>query len=903
MATVTCERCGLRPAVASVRRTMPGRGSTTQRLCEVCLAEVRGGAEGYGGTGEFGGRGLFDDFFSDFFERGFGGRAVGDGEGATAAPATRRTGIEQVDITEYFSDATRELLQRAAQKALEWGSLDLDTDHLLWATLQDPLVVHVLREIDADSAAIAAEVEDRAEQAERTDVAPSLSPDAKNALLQAYRESRELGASYVGPEHVLLALAEDAEAEAGRLLSEFGVSHTRLRGAVIRGVESGEEAGRPASKTKTLDEYSRDLTQAAREGKLDPVIGRADEIEQTIEILSRRTKNNPVLIGDPGVGKTAIAEGIAQRIVNDEVPETLAGKRLVALDLASVVAGAKYRGEFEERLKAVVDEITENSDDLIVFMDELHTVVGAGAAEGSMDASNMLKPALARGELRMIGATTIDEYRKHIEKDAALERRFQPVLVDEPTVDVAIEILTGLKDRYEAFHRVRLTQESIVAAVELSDRYITDRFLPDKAIDLIDQASARVRLRSKTKPADTRKREEEMRSLERERDQAIAAEDYDRANELKERMEAIRTVLADVQHERQRAPEVTPEDIAEVVSRATGIPVSQLTSEERERLLRLEEQIHERVVGQDEAVTAIAEAVRRARAGLGDPNRPVGSFLFLGPTGVGKTELARALAESLFGDEESMTRIDMSEFQERHTVSRLVGAPPGYVGYEEAGQLTEAVRRRPYSVLLLDEIEKAHADVFNILLQILDDGRLTDAQGRTVDFKNTVVIMTSNLGADRIQVHARRNESFDDLKTELMSVLRGHFRPEFLNRIDEIIVFRALDREQLEQITRLLLDRVGRRLRAQGIEPAFTDEAVTLLADEGFDPEFGARPLRRAIQRLVETRLSNMVLAGEVNPGDRVTIDAREGRVEIEVESAEVGAEETSAEQPAVTRA
>jgi ATP-dependent Clp protease ATP-binding subunit ClpC len=904
MATVTCERCGLRPAVASLRRTVPGRGSTTQRLCEVCLAEVRGGAEGYGGTGGFGGRGLFDDFLSDFFERGFGGRAVGDGEGGTAAPATRRRGVEQVDITEYFSDATRELLQRAAQKALEWGSLDLDTDHLLWATLQDPLVVHVLREIDADSAAIAAEVEDTAEQGERTDVAPSLSPDAKNALLQAYRESRELGASYVGTEHVLLALAEDAEAEAGRLLSQFGVSHTRLRGAVIRGVESGEEAGRPASKTKTLDEYSRDLTQAAREGKLDPVIGRADEIEQTIEILSRRTKNNPVLIGDPGVGKTAIAEGIAQRIVNDEVPETLAGKRLVALDLASVVAGAKYRGEFEERLKAVVDEITESSDDLIVFMDELHTVVGAGAAEGSMDASNMLKPALARGELRMIGATTIDEYRKHIEKDAALERRFQPVLVDEPTVDVAIEILTGLKDRYEAFHRVRLTHESIVAAVELSDRYITDRFLPDKAIDLIDQASARVRLRSKAKPADTRKREEELRSLERERDQAIAAEDYDRATELKERIEAIRTVLADVQHERQRAPEVTPEDIAEVVSRATGIPVSQLTSEERQRLLRLEEQIHERVVGQDEAVTAIAEAVRRARAGLGDPNRPVGSFLFLGPTGVGKTELARALAESLFGDEESMTRIDMSEFQERHTVSRLVGAPPGYVGYEEAGQLTEAVRRRPYSVLLLDEIEKAHADVFNILLQILDDGRLTDAQGRTVDFKNTVVIMTSNLGADRIQAHARRNESFDDLKIELMGVLRGHFRPEFLNRIDEIIVFRALDREQLKQITRLLLDRVGRRLRAQGIEPAFTDEAVTLLADEGFDPEFGARPLRRAIQRLVETRLSNMVLAGEVNPGDRVTIDAREGRVEIEVESAEeAGAEETSAEEPAVTRA
>jgi ATP-dependent Clp protease ATP-binding subunit ClpC len=873
---------------------VPGRGSTTQRLCEVCLAEVRGGSEGYGGAGRFGGRGLFDDFFSDFFDRG-----LGQGEPPGVSP-TRRSGVEQVDITEYFSDATRELLQRAAQQALEWGSLDLDTDHLLWATLQDPLVVHVLREVDADSAAIAAEVEDQAEQAERTDVAPSLSPDAKNALLQAYRESRELGASYVGPEHVLLALAADDESEAGRLLAQFGIPHTKLRGAVIRGVESGEEAGRPASKTKTLDEYSRDLTQAAREGKLDPVIGRADEIEQTIEILSRRTKNNPVLIGDPGVGKTAIAEGIAQRIINDEVPETLADKRLVALDLASVVAGAKYRGEFEERLKAVVDEITENSDDLIVFMDELHTIVGAGAAEGSMDASNMLKPALARGELRMIGATTIDEYRKHIEKDAALERRFQPVLVDEPTVDEAIEILTGLKDRYEAFHRVRLPQESIVAAVELSDRYVTDRFLPDKAIDLIDQASARVRLRSKTKPPDTRSREEQVRGLERERDQAIAAEDYDRANELKERIEDVRTVLADVQRERQRAPEVTPEDIAEVVSRATGIPVSQLTSEERERLLRLEEQLHERVVGQDEAVTAIAEAVRRARAGLGDPSRPVGSFLFLGPTGVGKTELARALAEALFGDEESMTRIDMSEFQERHTVSRLVGAPPGYVGYEEAGQLTQAVRRSPYSVLLLDEIEKAHADVFNILLQILDDGRLTDAQGRTVDFKNTVVIMTSNLGADRIQAHARRDESFDQLKDELMGVLRAHFRPEFLNRIDEIIVFRTLDREQLDQITRLLLDRVGRRLRAQGIEPVFTDAAVSLLAGEGFDPEFGARPLRRAIQRLVETRLSNMILAGELDPGDRATIDARDGRIEIEVATDQASGTEEPTGEPVV---
>jgi ATP-dependent Clp protease ATP-binding subunit ClpC len=859
----------------------PGVGAETQRLCEVCLAEVRGGSQG------FGGRGLFDDFFSDFFERGFGGapssaqeRSYGD---RPPPMTTRRRGVEQIDVTEYFSDATRELLQRAAQKALEWGSLDLDSEHLLWAALQDELVVHVLRQLDADAGAIAEEIEDAASPQERTDVAPSLSPEAKGALLAAYRESRELGSSYVGPEHVLLALAADEESEAGRVLRRFGISHTKLRGAVIRGVEEGEDAGRPASKTKTLDEYGRDLTQEAREGKLDPVVGRADEIEQTIEILSRRTKNNPVLIGDPGVGKTAIVEGIAQRIVNDEVPETLAGKRLVALDLAGMVAGTKYRGEFEERLKGVIEDITENSDELIVFIDELHTVVGAGAAEGSMDASNMLKPALARGELHVVGATTIDEYRKNIERDAALERRFQPVLIDEPTVDEAIEILTGLKDRYEAFHRVRLPHETIVAAVELSDRYVRDRFLPDKAIDLIDQASARVRLRSKTKPPDTKALEDGLRGLERERDQALAGEDYERANELKQRIEEGRSEIEAAGRERQRAPEVTPEDIAEVVSRATGIPVAQLTTEERERLLRLEEQLHERVIGQDEAVSAIAEAVRRARAGLGDPNRPVGSFLFLGPTGVGKTELARAIAEALFGDENAMVRFDMSEFQERHTVSRLVGAPPGYVGYEEAGQLTETVRRRPYAVLLLDEIEKAHADVFNILLQILDDGRLTDAQGRTVDFKHAVVIMTSNLGADRIQTHARKKESFEELTSDLMQLLRHSFRPEFLNRIDEIIVFRSLDREQLHQITRLLLDRVSRRLRAQGIEPEFTDAAVAHLADEGFDPEFGARPLRRAIQRMAETELSRKVLAGELNPGDRVTIDARDGELRFEV--------------------
>ena len=825
-------------------------------------------------------RSLFDDFFSDFFGDSATGTGAGTGTGGRVSAPQRQ--IERVDVTQFFSDATRELLQRAAQTALEWGSLDLDSEHLLHAALQDDVVRHVLEQIDADPQAIAAQLEEEAEKGDRTDVAPSLAPDAKAALLAAYEESRELGSSYVGPEHVLLALARDADTEAGELLERFGVSHTKLRGSVIRGIEGG--VPKETSQTPKLDEFGRDLTAEAREGKLDPVIGRADEIDQTIEILSRRTKNNPALLGEPGVGKTAIVEGIAQRIVNDEVPETLSDNRVVSLDLAGMIAGTKYRGEFEERLKTVIDEVSA-AEGLILFIDEMHTVIGAGAAEGAMDASNMLKPYLARGELHVIGATTLDEYRGNIERDPALERRFQPVFVREPTVDETIEILHGLKDRYEAFHRVRISDEAIVAAAELSDRYIRDRFLPDKAIDLVDQAGARVRLRLKTKDDDTRSLEEDLRRLARERDQATAAEDYDRAGEIRDQLESRRGELDDKRKSRSRAPEVTPEDIAEIVSRATGIPVSQLTTEERERLMRLEQELHDRIVGQEEAVTAVAEAVRRARAGLADPNRPDGSFLFLGPTGVGKTELARALAEALFGDESLMVRFDMSEFQERHTVSRLVGAPPGYVGYEEAGQLSEAVRRRPYAVLLFDEIEKAHGDVFNILLQILDDGRLTDAQGRTVDFKNTIVIMTSNLGADRIQEYARTGGDFEQLKDELMDVLRMSFRPEFINRIDEIIVFRALSSEQLADITRLLLDRLVRRMRAQRIDVEFTEEAVRLLAEEGFDPEFGARPLRRTIQRRVENELSRLVLSGGVQPGDKIVVSVAGDDLHLDVET------------------
>ena len=602
-----CQRHG-RPAVASRVRLRPDGTQEVEYLCDIDLAEERMGRLGGGRNS------LFDDFFSDFF---------GEGGGPGARRAAPQRQVERVDVTQFFSDATRELLQRAAQTALEWGSLDLDTDHLLYAALQDDVVRHVLRQVDADPEAIAAQVEEEAERAERTEVAPSLSPDAKAALLAAYEESRELESSYVGPEHVLLALARDEESQAGQLLQRFGLTHTKLRGAVIRGVEGGTP--RESSKTPALDQFGRDLTEQAREGKLDPVIGRADEIEQTIEILSRRTKNNPALIGDPGVGKTAIVEGIAQRIVNDEVPETLAERRVVQLDLAGMVAGSKYRGEFEERLKKVIDEITENEGNIILFVDELHTLVGAGAAEGAMDAGNMLKPALARGELHVIGATTLDEYRKDVEGDPALERRFQPVLVREPTVDETIEILHGLKDRYEAFHRVRISEEAIIAAAELSDRYIRDRFLPDKAIDLIDQAGARVRLRTKTKDDETRSLEEDLRRLARERDQATAAEDYGRAGSLRDEMDGRQGELEERRHGRQRAPEVTAEDIAQIVSRSTGIPISQLTAEERERLLRLEQQLHERIVGQEEAVEAVAEAIRRSRAGLGDPNRPVGS--------------------------------------------------------------------------------------------------------------------------------------------------------------------------------------------------------------------------------------------------------------------------------------
>jgi ATP-dependent Clp protease ATP-binding subunit ClpC len=843
------------------------------------------------GSGEFG-----SSPFDEFLARFFGG------------PVQRRP-AQRIDIGQLMTEQARELVRDAATQAAQWGDTDLDTDHLLWAATRQDTTRRLIGAAGGNPDSIARQIESGAQRGDPREEAPSLTPSAKRALLDARQISQALGSSYIGPEHLLFALAVNPESAAGRMLRDAHVTPETLQNALEsggKGPGAGGPGGQPPTNTPTVDEYGTDLTALARAGRVDPVVGRGQEIEQTVEVLSRRTKNNPVLIGEPGVGKTAIVEGIAQRIVDGDVPDPLRDKRLVTLDISGLVAGTRYRGDFEERLKKVIDEIREHSDELITFIDELHTVVGAGGADGAVNASNMLKPALARGELHIIGATTIDEYRKNIEKDAAFERRFQPILVPEPTVPDTIEILRGLRDRYEAHHQVRFTDEALVAAAELSDRYISDRFLPDKAIDLIDQAGARVRLRMRTPAQGRRELEQQLDRLRREKDEAVAAEDYARAGTLRDEIESLTTQAESSDEAAERTvPEVTPADIAEVVSRATGIPVAQLTEEEKARLLRLEEHLHQRVIGQDDAVSAVAEAVRRSRAGLGDPDRPIGSFLFLGPTGVGKTELARSLAEALFGSEDRMIRIDMSEFQERHTVSRLVGAPPGYVGYEEAGQLTEAVRRTPYAVLLLDEIEKAHQDVFNILLQVLDDGRLTDGQGRTVDFKNTVVIMTSNLGSD---VLGRRSLGFgadgsagsnsESLEDRIMPRLREAFRPEFLNRIDEIIIFRQLDQTQLRQITGLLLEETKRRLHAQDITVDFTDEAMDWLARRGFQPEFGARPLRRTIQRAVDNRLSAMLLDGRLVKGQHVTVAADDDKLEFNV-SDRATAEEEEAATPA----
>ncbi|RFU88158.1 ATP-dependent Clp protease ATP-binding subunit [Streptomyces triticagri] len=802
------------------------------------------------------------DPFGDLLSRFFG-----------TSPMASPPAVQRVPIGRLLTESAQDLLAKAAERAASDGSMDLDTEHLLWACTQVEPTRSLLQRAGVDPDRLGREIaEVLPGEGSEVSGTPDLTPAAKRSLLRAHAMSQAAETSYIGPEHILLSLVSDQDSAAAKLLRAHGVdARAILQEASEPGGAEGQSGGKAASETPTLDEYGRDLTADAKAGRLDVVVGRAEEIEQTVEILSRRTKNNPVLIGEPGVGKTAIVEGLAQRIVAGDVPGSLADRRVVALDLTGMVAGSKYRGEFEERIKNVIDEVTAASDSTILFIDELHTVVGAGGGgEGSMDAGNILKPALARGELHVVGATTLDEYRKYIEKDAALERRFQPVTVPEPTVAETVLILEGLRDSYEAHHQVRYSDEALAAAADLSDRYVTDRFLPDKAIDLIDTAGARVRLRSLGRSTEAVEREDALTKLRREKDEAVAHEDFERAKELKDRIADTESELAGIAERREGVMKVTADDIAEILSRRTGIPVAQLTEDEKQRLLKLEDALHSRVVGQDEAVVAISEAVRRSRAGMSDPDRPVGSFLFLGPTGVGKTELAKALAELLFGDENRLVRFDMSEFQEKHTVSRLIGAPPGYVGHDEAGQLTERIRRQPYSVVLFDEVEKAHPDVFNALLQVLDDGRLTDGQGRTVDFRNTIVVMTSNVGAHRILAH---QGDVSEIKDDLMSDLRGHFRPEFLNRIDEIIIFHGLTQDDLSHIVGLLLDESRRRVRAQGMDLEVTEAAKKLLVAHGHQPEFGARPLRRTIQSELDNRIASLVISGEAGPGDTIVAD------------------------------
>ncbi|WP_078414985.1 ATP-dependent protease ATP-binding subunit ClpC [Priestia abyssalis] len=795
-----------------------------------------------------------------------------------------------------FTERAQKVLALAQEEALRLGHNNIGTEHILLGIVREGegIAAKALLALGLGAEKIQKEVESLIGRGQEITQTIHYTPRAKKVIELSMDEARKLGHSYVGTEHILLGLIREGEGVAARVLNNVGVSLNKARQQVLQLLGSNEatsshQGGNAANaNTPTLDSLARDLTVIAREGRLDPVIGRSKEIQRVIEVLSRRTKNNPVLIGEPGVGKTAIAEGLAQQIVNNEVPEILRDKRVMTLDMGTVVAGTKYRGEFEDRLKKVMDEIRQ-AGNIILFIDELHTLIGAGGAEGAIDASNILKPSLARGELQCIGATTLDEYRKYIEKDAALERRFQPIQVDEPTTEESIQILQGLRDRYEAHHRVSITDEAIEQAVKLSDRYISDRFLPDKAIDLIDEAGSKVRLRSFTTPPNLKELEQKLESVRKEKDAAVQGQEFEKAASLRDTEQRLREELEETkkvwkEKQGQENSEVTVEDIAMVVSSWTGIPVSKLAQEETDRLLNMEEILHSRVIGQEEAVKAIAKAVRRARAGLKDPKRPIGSFVFLGPTGVGKTELARALAESMFGDEDAMIRIDMSEYMEKHSTSRLVGSPPGYVGYEEGGQLTEKVRRKPYSVVLLDEIEKAHPDVFNILLQVLEDGRLTDSKGRTVDFRNTILIMTSNVGADTLKRNKYvgfnvqdESQDYKDMKGKVMGELKRAFRPEFLNRIDEIIVFHSLEKKHLQHIVTLMSKQLTTRLKEQEIELQLTDRAIEKIAEEGFDPEYGARPLRRAIQKHIEDRLSEELLKGEIQRGQKVEMDVADG--------------------------
>lgn len=856
-----CEKCGVNPATTQITH-IDHRGKVVRNLCETCAAEDRG-AFGFNSN-------RFPPF--DF---------AGESPFYDMPPNTQNYGSQSVNIMDYFSKRAKDVVQRAAQIAQEMGHQTLDTEHILLALLDEKQVASkILTNLDIKPKELEKYLHQIVPTGSSTSQTVNLSPRGKRTLELAFDEARQLKHNYVGSEHILLGLIREGEGLAAQSLQKFGVELTQARASVSKLVGSGisDNEELPAeSNTPTLDEYTRDLTNEARAGKLDPVIGRTNEIERVINILSRRRKNNPVLIGEPGVGKTAIAEGLATKIINNDVPDILKNKRLLGLDLGALLAGTKYRGEFEERLKSLIEEIEKNKDKIVLFIDELHNIVGAGGAEGAIDASNLLKPSLARGDLQAIGATTLAEYKKHIEKDAALERRFQPVIIPENTVSQTIEVLHGLKDRYEAHHRVSISDEALVAAAELSDRYISERFLPDKAIDLIDEASAQVRLRSVAPPENLGQVRKQIQEAERELSQAKSANDQERIDELKAKITELKKTETEINDlwQKEKATEqpiVTVNDIATVLSKMTGIPLSQLTAEERERLIKLEEQIHQRIVGQDEAVQAVSEAIRRARAGLKAINRPIGAFMFLGPTGVGKTELSRALADVLYGSEKHLLRIDMSEYQERHNVARLIGSPPGYVGYEEGGYLTEKIRRNPYSVILFDEIEKAHDDVFNLLLQIMDDGRLTDGQGHTVDFKNTVIILTSNLASDIIQKAQSDNIPPDALEEKVEQILKAKFRPEFLNRIDEFLIFHSLTQPQLRQIVDLQLEQTNRLVHGQNLNLAVTDEVKQYLVEHGYEPEFGARPMRRLIQKTIENGISNLILSEKLLPGETIQV-------------------------------
>lgn len=795
-----------------------------------------------------------------------------------------------------FTDRAQRAIHLAQEEAKRLNHDSLGPEHILLGliSLGEGIAAQVLANLGVDPKRVRLEIEKLIGTGDNVLLIGDipLTARARKVLEHAIEEAQSLGHNYVGTEHLLLGIIRDEDSVPARVLENLGVKPETVREEVINQIaEPAHHAPLPGgqktkSKTPTLDEFGRDLTQMAREAKLDPVIGRQDEIERLIQILSRRTKNNPVLIGDPGVGKTAIVEGLAQKIASGDAPEILLGKRVMTLDLAGVVAGTKYRGEFEQRLKNIMDEIHRAKNQIILFIDELHTVIGAGAAEGAIDASNMLKPALARGELQCIGATTLDEFRKHIEHDAALERRFQPIMVDPPSVEETVKILAGLRERYEQHHKVKITDEALKAAADLSDRYISDRYLPDKAIDLIDEAGAKARLATSTMPQSIKAQEAEIEGAAKEKDAAIAAQEFEKAARLRDKEKDLRKKYDEAkkkwrEKKDQVCPVITEDDISQIVSKWTGIPVTRISEKEQERLIHMEEELHRRIVGQEEALNVISQAVRRSRTGLKDPRKPTGSFIFLGPTGVGKTELARALAEFLFGDEESLVRIDMSEYMEKFSVSRLIGAPPGYVGYEEGGQLTEAVRRKPYSVVLLDEIEKAHPDVFNILLQIMDDGVLTDNLGHKVDFKNAILIMTSNVGARLISrgkslgFATQENAELDykAMKDRVMEEVKKAFNPEFLNRLDEVIVFHPLAMEHMKNILELMLSRVSRRLSSQGLTLELTDAAKRFLLETGFDPNFGARPLARTLQKSLEDPLAEEMLTKRVSPGNTVVID------------------------------